>query len=110
MKLYIWEGEGISTGYHDDGTLVVLADSVGEARDIARANAAAWYAAKKAADELDDFLGVPMSDVWSDGMAKDGIYGEFEKGTPNPALDRAPDRIVEVDAPRVVVFNGGGYD
>ena len=27
MKLFIWEGDGISTGYHDDGTLVVDLDT-----------------------------------------------------------------------------------
>jgi hypothetical protein len=32
MRLYIWQGEGTSTSYHDDGTLVLLAESEEQAR------------------------------------------------------------------------------
>lgn len=34
MKIFIWQGNKISTAYHDDGTLVVLANSVEEARKV----------------------------------------------------------------------------
>ncbi len=34
MKIYIWQGNGISDAYHDDGTLVVAANTVDEARQI----------------------------------------------------------------------------
>jgi len=99
MRLYIWEGNGISTGYHDDGTLVVLAESVEQAREIAKASAPAegernWWESEDAASR------------WLDGYCN---YGPAELRQ-NKAIEREPDRIVEIDAPRVVSFNGGGYD
>jgi len=99
MKLFIWEGNGISAGYHDDGTLVVLAENPEQARELARASS----------PEKDDDYYVnnvfERTDMWHDGNSH--YYGA--KG-PNKAIDREPDRVVEVDMPCVVSFNGGGYD
>lgn len=98
MKLFIWEGGGISTGYHDDGTLVVLAESVEQARRLAL----------ESASEAGE--GNRPGDRWADGKSPySGIYGP-EEGDHNPAIDRQPDRVVELDTPRVVAWNGGGYD
>lgn len=80
MRIYIWEGDRISDAYHDDGTLVVLAETPEQARELVRAKRQAVR---------DD------SDVWDGDDA---------------ALDREPDRIVELDRPTWVAFNGGGYD
>lgn len=82
MRLYIWEGNDISNAYHDDGTLVVLAESPEQARAITRAH--------RAAHEAD----------W-DTPSWDGT---------DEALDREPDRELVVDVPTLVAFNGGGYD
>jgi hypothetical protein len=99
MRLYIWEGGGISTGYHDDGTLVVLAESVEQAREIAKTSAPQegekeWWDAPDATSR------------WLDGQF---LYASPEHRE-NKAIEREPDRIVEIDAPCVVSFNGGGYD
>jgi hypothetical protein len=95
MRLYVWEGDGISDAYHDDGTLVVLAESPEQAREIALASAAP----PQSKDYWD------RGDIWRDSH---GGYGD-EK-TPNAAINRAPDRVVELDRPCVVAFNGGGHD
>lgn len=85
MKLFIWEGDGISDAYHD-GTLVVLAESPEQARELVRAKklgAASYYRGAMGWDGSDE------------------------------ALDRAPDRVIDIlaDTPaQVVAFNGGGYD
>lgn len=84
LSLYIWEGDGISDAYHDDGTLVVLAESPEQAREMVRSD----RAAKKAARDY-------MTNTW-DGSEE--------------ALAREPDRTLPVDAPAIVAFNGGGYD
>lgn len=95
MKLYIWEGDGISSGYHDDGTLVVLAESPEEARRIAIESAAKY-----------DVGGWDDTTWWRDGgPLNDGIYGDQRA-----AIEREPDRVVGLDEPCVVAFNGGGYD
>ncbi len=86
MKLYIWEGRGISSGYHDDGTLVVLAETIEQARELAI----------KSSKSQSKF----RTDVWRDGKDK----------YVRTAIQRKPQRVVELDEPRVVVFNGGGYD
>lgn len=97
LKLFIWEGNGISEAYHDDGTLVVLAESPEQARSIALASARAA-------------VGRIVNDpaVWSDGLGWSRDYAK--KDVPNDAIHREPDRIVELDQPQVVAFNGGGYD
>jgi hypothetical protein len=81
VKLYIWEGNRISDAYHDDGTLVVLAHDPAEARTVAR-----------------------TSTDWSDGT------GPYADEGVRAAIDREPDRTVDLDVPCVVSFNGGGYD
>lgn len=99
LSIYIWEGNGISDAYHDDGTLVVLAESPEQARELVRAErtkvtyfaANRYYDATKY-DATDERF---PSDVW-DGTEE--------------ALDREPDRVVPVDKPAWVAFNGGGYD
>jgi len=85
VKLFIWEGNGISAGYHDDGTLVVLAETPEQARELARA--------------------LERTDIWHDGNRD--YWGD---AGPNTAIDREPDRVVDLYEPRVVSFNGGGYD
>jgi hypothetical protein len=105
VKLFIWEGDRISSGYHDDGTLVVLAENEAQARKIARAS----Y--PKKVHEMDwsersKILGDNPTNVWVDRW--NSYYGE--DGTGNTAINRPPDRIVELDTPCVVAFNGGGYD
>src|SRR3989304_3439236 len=45
VKLYIWEGRGISSAYHDDGTLVVLAASPEHARQVVKNAERAYRAA-----------------------------------------------------------------
>lgn len=86
MKLYIWENSNISCGYHDDGTLVVLAESVEQAREIAM-----------------------NSEEWSD---KDRAYGggRGRDITGAEALQEEPTTILDINKPTFVVFNGGGYD
>jgi hypothetical protein len=96
MKLYIWEGGGISTGYHDDGTLIVLAESPEQARALAKESALI-----EPTYDGEDY------DRWTDGMHR--TYSDAPD-VPNPAIGREPDRIVDVDVARVVSFNGGGYD
>lgn len=103
MKLFIWEGDSISPGYHDDGTLIVLAHDVDSARTLAIASA------PEPADEYDqpwDKIENPSA-VWRDGHRP--IYLERDK-TCLESVMRDPDRIVDLDTPRVVSFNGGGYD
>jgi hypothetical protein len=95
MKLFIWENDGISDAYHDDGTLVVLAETAEQAREIARAEKAAEQAEE-------DRLAARRPQPTRRFIVWDGSEG---------ALDREPDRIVDVaDGPAVVAFNGGGYD
>jgi len=99
VKLFIWEGKGISAGYHDDGTLVVLAETPEQARELARASIPV---------KDDDYYrnhDFERTDVWNDG--DHDYYGAVG---PNTSIDREPDRIVGIVTPKVVVFNGGGYD
>lgn len=143
MKLYIWENDGISDAYHDNGTLVVLAETAEEARAIVRAEkkaakrkeiaddrrAAAWSAKANAAYEAQvkawadarhpNATGTPAyiwlnrtpeGQAWQKAHPHPG-YGQYDgwDGS-DKALDREPDRIVSLDKPCVVAFNGGGYD
>lgn len=130
MKLYIWEGDGISSAYHDDGTLVVLADSPEHAREVVRAERRALAAATRrrapryqaVQDKKDAFAranGGYKAELWKtpEGKALIAEQNAIEDkrvyivpdGT-NEALDRAPDRVVKLSKPCVVAFNGGGYD
>lgn len=98
MRLYLWEGERISTGYHDDATLCVLAETEEQARELALASIP------------NDEWGPFPKDVWWDANPKlaGSIYGKDMD--PLEAIKRPADRVVELDKARVVVFNGGGYD
>jgi len=119
LRLFIWEGNGISSAYHDDGTLVVLAHDPEEARLVVRRGQserekkkAAWMVKRDKA--FSKFEGT-LLDFWktTEGIAvmksMPTFYAsEYFDGT-DTALDRKP-RIVELDEPKWVVFNGGGYD
>ena len=117
MKLYIWEGNGISAAYHDDGTLVVLAESPEQAREIVRAGAAdhaAWEAERDAYLDGLRAAGRPTAGwIATEGGAAIWARVRFDSdwfdGSAE-ALDREPDRIVDIDSPAWVAFNGGGYD
>jgi hypothetical protein len=104
MRLYIWEGHGISSGYHDDGTLVVLAESAEQAREVARATNPKDHEDHEGYQSWRANTNDPV--VWSDRWLT--YYGSDERG--EEAIEREPDRVVELDAPCLVVFNGGGYD
>ena len=128
MKLYIWEGNGISDAYHDDGTLVVLAESAEQAREVVRAEKAAEEAEMerirpaqqaRGREERQEVLaaGGYSAALWKTEAGKailaKRIYPSREfmawDGS-EAALDREPDRVVEINTPTVVAFNGGGYD
>lgn len=123
MKLFIWEGGGISSGYHDDGTLVMLAETAGQAREIALSLKHAAEAQNKAWQEYRDSMIVkyrqpedsPYSSEWWKRMTDPERAAWPERpaypwdGT-DEAIMREPDLVVELDEPRLVVFNGGGYD
>lgn len=102
MKLFIWEGNGISTGYHDDGTLVVLAENPEQARELAIVSAKEY--------DPQEWPIEHEYNQWADGWGKPGVYGDWKPGEHNPAIDREPDRIVDLGQPCVVAWNGGGYD
>lgn len=34
MKLYVWYGDDVTSAWHDDGVIVVLANNIEEARSI----------------------------------------------------------------------------
>jgi hypothetical protein len=107
MKLFIWEGDGISGAYHDDGTLVVLAETVEQARELALSE----RAKQKAADAR-------HHRAWESFHAGRRKTQPTYLTTPDPlafdgdveALKRKPDRILDIETPKVVAFNGGGYD
>ena len=113
MKLFIWEGDGISDAYHDDGTLVVLAETAEQAREVVREN-------KRSLNERQEWFQVEHGRLYQikdiEGMKK--ITAEYYYAIAelarwdgrDEALDREPDRIVELNTPTVVAFNGGGYD
>lgn len=132
MRLYIWEGNGISSAYHDDGTLVVLAESPEQAREVARAQVAAQKAWDSEPARVKAMVAwyrigerewmrehkVEYGQWESDGGKRlQALRKEFDYPEEHlvfdgvdRALDREPDRVVELDAPAVVAFNGGGYD
>jgi len=121
LKLFIWEGNGISKAYHDDGTLVVLANDVDEARRIMRegrvANAARdkeWLQKRDATlarlrpGDLQAFWASPEGIVlWDEMNDPEDLHWWDGK---DESLDREPTRVVEIDKPKWVAFNGGGYD
>lgn len=125
MKLFIWEGDGVSSAYHDDGTLVVLAETPEQAREIARKDRPepqwGYYCDRKTergrlcnfviGATLDHDHGkqcygqVPHAHVDSCHYFPTGPSGW--DGAPG-SIDRPPDRVVELTEPAVVAFNGGG--
>lgn len=117
MKIYIWEGNGISDAYNDDGTLVVLANTPGEARAIVRQAVrdreimkGVWF---KKRDEIIKRVGQKDWTKTPEGKAlwenKYPYESEVFDGK-DSALDREPDKVLDVDIPKLVSFNGGGYD
>lgn len=119
LRLFIWEGNGISGAYHDDGTLVVLAHDPEEARLVVRQQLAeqekqkaAWIVKRDKAQEKHDGT---IGEFWRTTTGKTLLKAMpmqrsmYFDGT-DTALDRKPDRIVELDQPKWVAFNGGGYD
>jgi len=85
LRLYVWEGEGISDAYHQDGTLVVLAESPEQAVEVVRQKEQALTDDENRWDQH----------LWD-------LKAE--------RLDRPPDRVLTLDGPAFVAFNGGGYD
>lgn len=122
LKLFIWEGDGISDAYHDDGTLVVLAETPAQARQLVR-DGKAWN--EKANEWLQEQAaehGYQEGYYWrraNEAEFKEYYEKAYELFPTNPAgewdgteeaLDREPDRTLEIDKPTFVAFNGGGYD
>ena len=112
MKLFIWESGGISAAYHDDGTLVVLAETVEQAREIVRANKVHNGERSKRFSEIYALYREGKIDGNEQLRLNAEIGGEYGitwDGS-DRALDREPDSVMELDVPKVVAFNGGGYD
>lgn len=130
LRLYIWEGNGISSAYHDDGTLVVLAESPEQARslikrtrskyetdvEVARTDPASIAAYNAYLDYMKRTPG--GAERWQTPEGKAVIAERDRFIVPQPilpdgsdsALEREPDRVVEIDRAVIVAFNGGGYD
>ena len=106
MKIFIWEGDGISSGYHDNGTLVVLAETVEQAREVA----IAMWTAEKAAAKRNNEAWARFYTKERKSMPRFHAPDPLAFDGPREVIERRPDRIVALDTPRVVAFNGGGYD
>lgn len=115
MKIFVWEENGISDGYHDDGTLVVLAEDAKQAREIVRATASSFRADRDEEDNSgrrlvgDNRYGPTSEGATKDYWAPDAPPGARWDGD-EEALDREPDHVYDLETPRVIAFNGGGYD
>jgi|ERR1041384_564635 hypothetical protein len=121
LRLFIWEGDGISDAYHDDGTLVMLAESPDQAREVLRRTIeadkpqqeihnAAWESQMEKFRQAGGFR--TSTRFWESEYAKnlpDQPPNRADGGTLK-AMEREPDRVIELDKPRWVAFNGGGYD
>jgi len=127
VKLYIWEGRGISSAYHDDGTLVVLAESPEHARQVVKNAERAYRAAIRRAGPTIKAIRAEMqalvdanggrwsSRLWQtpEGKAladRQAAATPVDPGIPDGSMDRDPDRVVEITKPALVAFNGGRYD
>lgn len=132
MKLYIWEGGAISHAwahygktYHHNGTLVVLANSVDEARDLVRAKVTeARHLARKRQDAkvlFEEGIGYQYDDAMTYGPFEaqdqwkmfDQIFPEGDPckaccGTDDAIDSQEPSRVIDVDQPAWVAFNHGG--
>lgn len=121
MKIFIWRGDRISEAYHDDGVLVVLAETEEQARTVALAERDEYHRKLYIWEKRRDAAmaargGVPLSQFWQtpEGME---LWAERESALlaepwdgDRRAIERAPDEVIELDTPRIVAFNGGGYD
>lgn len=125
MKIYVWEGDGISSAYHDNGTLVVLAESPEQARELVRRQAQEIAQTVVDWTERVEKFARDNGYAWGNRVrgGKPGLWqapGIHEATDPyyldsgfdgtDRALDREPDRVIDLDQPVVVAFNGGGYD
>lgn len=120
MKLFIWEGRGISEAYHDDGLLVVLANDVDEARRLVRQkredNVAAHAAWDIKRDAYWDTLPMGERSNWSKTEIGKAIWDSLPPydstvwDGEGAALDLPPSRVLDVVVPAWVAFCGGGYD
>lgn len=131
LKIFIWEGDGISNSYHDDGTLVVLAHTAAEARKIMlderhekeRQAAARNQEMEAAAVAAGHVHGAGSGYYWrrADPTAMTAKLAELDSKYPLAtdysvwdgsvtAIEREPDVVVDLDKPKFVAFNGGGYD
>ena len=120
MRLYIWEGHGISAAYHDDGTLVVLAETADAARQLIRREKAererSSVERQRLMQELAERLGIPFLEATRtrEGQEIDRqrpyCYDSDHFDGEDSALDREPDRVMETDKAAWVAFNGGDYD
>ena len=112
MKIYIWEGNRISEAYHDDGTLVVLANNPEEARQIIRQMVAEFeYIVANYKGEVVKEKYREWAEKWNFEIKDDSWFfkSSFFDGD-DEALNREPDRVEELDKPKWIAFNGGGYD
>lgn len=125
LRIFVWEGNGISDAYHDDGTLVVLAESPEQAREVVRANGTRLTAEAEAWTAERDELAARLGFATPGGRLRQGFWQTpegvalYARSVPfasqtfdgkDEALDREPDRIEDLDEPKWIAFNGGGYD
>lgn len=129
MNLYIWEGNGISDAYHDDGTLVVLAESPEDARRVVKAALRKYARDVMAAAPKVEAIRLEMNafaranggysrELWHTAEGKALAARQAEASAKSPgtddgtveAMSREPDRVIPLDHATIVAFNGGGYD
>ena len=115
MKIYVWEGNNISDAYHNDGTLVVAANSIDEARTLVRDGRSQY----KVIEHLFHEERTQALGRWT--IARKDEWTQWDINHPYPidptlgwdgtdeALDREPEEI-DISTSCVVAFNGGGYD
>jgi hypothetical protein len=108
VKLYVWEGHGISGPVGDGGTLVVLADSPEEARGVVRQ---ARVRRETRVQQLGEAIRRHRAN--RDREALKVAVPEFVRllnervwdGT-DESLEREPDRVLDTLEPGIVAFNG----
>jgi hypothetical protein len=131
LKIFIWEGNGISDAYHDDGTLVVAARTAQEAREVMLADKRETERQQRLRNEELEAAAVaagmpPGEDAafhWrrADPNSMIAKMNEIDAKYPRmydysgwdgseEALNREPDQVIELDEPKFIAFNGGGYD
>jgi hypothetical protein len=108
MRLYVWEGNGISRATGDDGTLVVLASCVNDARRTVR------RAREQRLARLERLTALVRRGRDSDQGRRarielaDLMDRRFWDGS-DGALERDPDKVMDTDGEGIVAFNGGSY-